>query len=75
MKRIAAFQFANPYARQVFASWNKSSAHDIIRISDYQVYRMGAPEAVSSIAYYGNVRSGKLLAGAAKSEKPMFRPK
>jgi len=64
----ADYSTTNPYARQVFASWNKSSAHDIIRVSDYQVYRMGAPEAVSSIAYYGNVRSGKLLAGAARCQ-------
>jgi len=64
----ADYSTANPYARQVFASWNKSSAHDIIRISDYQVYRIGAPEAVSSIAYYGSIRSGKLLAGAARCQ-------
>ena len=62
----ADYSTADPYGRQVFASWNKGSAHDIIRISDYQVYRIGAPEAVSSIAYYGSTRSGKLLAGAAR---------
>jgi len=64
----ADYSAANPYARQVFASWTKSSAHDIIRISDYQVYRIGAPEAVSSIAYHGSTRSGKLLAGAARCQ-------
>jgi len=64
----ADYSTTNPYARQVFASWNKGGAHDIIRISDYQVYRMGAPEAMSSIAYYGSIRSGKLLAGAARCQ-------
>jgi len=62
------YNTAGPYARQVFASWNKGSAHDIVRLSDYQVYRIGAPEAVSSIAYYGSIRSGKLLAGAARCQ-------
>jgi hypothetical protein len=65
----ADYGAANPYARQVFASWSRNSpGQDIYRISDYQVYRMGAPEAISSIAYYGSARSGKLLAGAAKCQ-------
>ena len=64
----ADYSTANPYARQVFAAWNKGSAHDIIRVSDYQVYHIGAPEAISSLAYYGNARSGKLLAGAARCQ-------
>ncbi|MCX6001023.1 MAG: hypothetical protein NTY79_00560 [Chloroflexi bacterium] len=65
----ADYSPANPYARQVFASWSKNiTGQDIYRISDYQVYRMGAPEAISSIAYYGSVRSGKLLAGAARCQ-------
>lgn len=63
----ADYSTANPYARQVFASWSRGSTqHDVCRISDYQLYRIGAPEAISSIAYYGSARSGKLLAGAAR---------
>ena len=64
----ADYSTANPYARQVFASWSRNSLYDITHISDSQVYRMGAPEAISSIAYYGNARSGKLLAGAARCQ-------
>jgi hypothetical protein len=65
----ADYSTANPYARQVFASWSRNvTGQDIYRISDYQVYRMGAPEAISSIAYTGSVRSGKLLAGAARCQ-------
>ncbi len=64
----ADYSTANPYARR-FAWWSKNNAgQDIYRISDYQVYRMGAPEAISSIAYYGSIRSGKLLAGAARCQ-------
>ena len=65
----ADYSTANPYARQVFASWSRNiTGQDIYRISDYQVYRMGAPEAISSIAYTGSIRSGKLLAGAARCQ-------
>jgi hypothetical protein len=65
----ADYSTTNPYARQVFASWSRNiTGQDIYRISDYQVYRMGAPEAMSSIAYYGSIRNGKLLAGAARCQ-------
>jgi hypothetical protein len=64
----ADYSTSNPYARQVFASWGRNTTGDIYRISDYQVYRMVAPEAISSIAFYGSIRSGKLLAGAARCQ-------
>lgn len=64
----ADYSTANPYARQVFASWDRNVTGDLIRISDYQAYHLGAPEGISSLAYYGSVRSGKLMAGAARCQ-------
>ena len=64
----ADYSTADPYSRQVFAMWNRNVTGDVFRIADYQVYRMGAPEGLSSIAYYGGVRNGKLLAGAARCQ-------
>jgi len=59
----------NPYSRRAFASWNKNNpGRDVYQVSDYQVYRMNAPEAIASIAYYGRISGGKLLAGAAKCQ-------
>jgi len=59
----------NPYSRRAFASWNKNNpGRDVYQISDYQVYRMNAPEAIASIAYHGRITGGKLLAGAVKCQ-------
>ncbi|MDD5648007.1 MAG: triple tyrosine motif-containing protein [Dehalococcoidia bacterium] len=60
---------SNPYSRRAFASWNKNNpGRDVYQVSDYQVYRMNAPEAIASIAYYGRISGGKLLAGAVKCQ-------
>jgi hypothetical protein len=60
---------SNPFSRRAFALWNKSSAvYGVCQISDYQVYRMSTPEAVSSIAYWGSISGGKLMAGAARCQ-------
>ena len=60
---------SNPYSRRVFASWNKNNpGRDVYQVSDYQVYRMNAPEPIASIAYRGSISSGKLMAGAAKCQ-------
>jgi hypothetical protein len=60
---------SNPFSRRVFASWNKNNAgRDVYQVTDYQVYRMSAPEPVASIAYQGSISRGKLMAGAAKCQ-------
>jgi len=60
---------SNPYSRRAFASWNKNNpGSDAYQVSDYQVYRMNAPEAIASIAYHGSISRGKLLAGAVKCQ-------
>lgn len=63
------YNAASAYSRHIFASWSKNhTSQDVYHIADYQVYRVNAPEPISSIAYYGTGRSGKLLAGAAKCQ-------
>ena len=60
---------SNPYSRRAFASWNKNNpGRDVYQVSDYQVYRMNAPEAIASIAYHGSIAGGRLLAGAVKCQ-------
>ncbi len=60
---------SNAHSRRTFASWNKNNpGRDVYQISDYQVYRMNAPEAIASIDYHGRISGGKLLAGAAKCQ-------
>jgi len=60
---------SNPFSRRAFASWNKNNpGRDIYQVSDYQVYRMNAPEAIASIAYHGSISRGKLMAGAVKCQ-------
>jgi len=60
---------SNPFSRRAFASWNKNnSGSDAYQVSDYQVYRMNAPEAIASIAYHGSISRGKLMAGAVKCQ-------
>ena len=57
--------------RQLFISWSKSHpAQDVYRLNDSIPSRMNAREPISSIAYYGNIGYGKLLAGAAKCTVP-----
>ena len=57
---------SNPLSRRVFALWNKNNpGRDVYQVSDYQVYRMNAPEPIASIAYRGSISRGKLMAGAA----------
>jgi len=56
----------NPFSRRVFALWSKgSSGKDVYQVTDYQVYRVTAPEPLASIAYQGSISNGKLMAGAA----------
>jgi len=65
----ADYNGGNPFSRRAFASWNKNSAvHDVCQVADYQVYRISAPEAVTSIAYRGSISRGKLMAGAARCQ-------
>jgi hypothetical protein len=60
---------SSPLSRRAFASWNKNNpGRDVYQVSDYQVYRMNAPEPVASIAYRGSVSNGKLIAGAARCQ-------
>jgi len=57
----------NSFSRNVFVSWSKTHpGQDVYRMIDTQAYRMNMPEAISSIAFYGRLGSGKMLAGAAK---------
>ncbi len=61
------FNGSMPYSRHVIASWSKNHpGQDVYHIFDTQIYRMNVTEPVSSIAYYGSSRSGKLLVGAAR---------
>lgn len=61
------FNGSNAYSRHIIASWSKSHAsQDVYHVFDTQAYRMNAPEPISSVAYYGSSRSGKLLLGAVK---------
>jgi hypothetical protein len=63
----ADYNGSSASTRQVFVSWSKGHpAQDVYRINDSIPSRMNAPEAISSIAYNGNIGYGKLLAGAAK---------
>jgi hypothetical protein len=62
------YDSGNPYSRRIFINWGKSSTGGVYYISDYQIYSLGVPEAISSIAYYGGGRGGKLLAGAARCQ-------
>jgi len=63
----ADYNGSAPFSRHVFASWSKNNpGQDIYHIVDYQAYRMNAPEPISSMAFYGSVGRGKLLAGAAR---------
>jgi hypothetical protein len=63
----ADYNGGNSFSRNVFVSWSKSHpGQDVYRMIDTQAYRMNMPEAISSIAFYGRLSSGKMLAGAAK---------
>ena len=61
------FNGSHAYSRHIIASWSASHAsQDVYHVFDTQAYRMNAPEPISSVAYYGSSRTGKLLLGAAK---------
>jgi hypothetical protein len=61
------FNGSTAYTRHIIASWSKSHAsQDVYHVFDAQAYRMNAPEPISTVAYYGSSRSGKLLLGASK---------
>jgi len=61
------FNGSSAHSRHIVASWSKSHAsQDVYHIYDAQAYRMNAPEPVSTVAYHGSSRSGKLLLGAVK---------
>jgi hypothetical protein len=63
----ADYNGTNAFSRNVFVSWsNTHPGQDVYRMIDTQAYRMNMPEAISSIAFYGRIGSGKILAGAAK---------
>jgi hypothetical protein len=52
---------------QIYASWSRNHpGQDVYLVAGTQPYRLHAPEAISSIAFYGPGSRGKLLAGAAK---------
>ncbi|MHB8086234.1 MAG: hypothetical protein ACYDHZ_10435, partial [Dehalococcoidia bacterium] len=52
----------NSFSRNVFVSWSKTHpGQDVYRMIDNQAYRMNMPEAISSIAFYGRLGSGKML--------------
>lgn len=61
------YEGSNPGSRHVFASWSRNHpGRDIYHVSDSQVYRLNAPEAIASIAFNGMAGRAKLMAGAAK---------
>jgi len=63
----ADYSGSNAYSRHAFVSWSKTHAsQDVYHVVDAQAYRMQAPEPIASIAYYGTIGGGKLLAGAVK---------
>ena len=63
----ADYNGGNSFSRNVFVSWSKTHpGQDVYRMIDTQAYRMNMPEAIASIAFYGRLSSGKMLAGAAK---------
>ena len=63
----ADYNGSNPYSRHVFVSWSKNHpSQGVYHVVDFQPYSMNAPEPISTIAYYGTIGRGKLLAGAAR---------
>ncbi len=63
----ADYNGTNAFSRNVFVSWSKTHpGQDVYRMIDTQAYRMNMPEAIASIAFYGRISRGKMLAGAAK---------
>jgi hypothetical protein len=51
----------------IYASWSRNHpGQDVYVVVSAQAYRLRAPEAIASIAFYGPMGRGRLLAGAAK---------
>ena len=65
----ADYNGSNAFSRNVFVSWSRTHpGQDVYRMVDITPYRMNMPVAISSIAFYGRLSSGKMLAGAAKCQ-------
>ncbi len=65
----ADYTSSSAYSRHAFVCWSRNHpSQDVYHVVDAIAYRMIAPEPIASIAFWGTMNRGKLMAGAARCQ-------